>query len=198
MIQVAGRWTRHDYWSFERPVGIAQADLARAIIAELHNVVIALLVPALTALGCHRATPFRPCARMANLKASFLRRRFGLGLRQGIVSAIQTPALGSHGIAPGIVGARFTSRLFLFHIVSLFGRSTALRGNRPARPNPRGSRACSRCLSETIHSERRDSLITTCECLLRCGGGSRPGFHSTVSANVAEDRHPITRRRCAI
>ena len=57
---------------------------------------------------------------MTNLGMSFLRlRHLGRRLWQGIVPAVQTPALGGYGIAPAVVSAGFTSRLVLFHIVSL-------------------------------------------------------------------------------
>jgi len=77
----------------------------------------------------------------ANLGVSFLLWRFGRGLRQGIVSAVQTPTLGSHGIAPAIVGARLTSRPVLFHIVSFIKRPTTLRGYRSNLPGYGGRSA---------------------------------------------------------
>lgn len=123
LLQVTCHWKRRNRFCVDCGlIRVAKADLARPVIRELHNVVIALLVPAVTVLGSHRATRFRPCVCMTNLGTSFLRlRRLGRGLRQGIIAAVQTLAFGRHGIAPGIVGARFTSRLFFSHIVSLFG-----------------------------------------------------------------------------
>ncbi|PYY13899.1 MAG: hypothetical protein DMG61_11750 [Acidobacteria bacterium] len=81
LLQVAPDWKGRDHFCFGRAVRVAQADLASTVIAGLHDVVIALLVPAVTALGCHRATRFRPCVRMTNLGDSFLLCQFGRSLR---------------------------------------------------------------------------------------------------------------------
>ena len=115
MLTTARRWKWRNHLCFDRLIRVAQADLAGAVIAGLHDVVIALLMPALTALGRHRATRFQPCLYMTNVGISFLRLRLRRRLRQGIISAVQTPALGGHGIAPAVVGAGFTSRLVFFH-----------------------------------------------------------------------------------
>jgi len=146
-------------------------------------------MPALTVLGSHRATRFRPCVRTTKLGISFLLRRLlGRRLREGIVSAVQTPGLRGHGIAPGIVSARFTSRLIFFHIVSLFEDLLRCEAIVPPHSSSRGSHA---------RSQTDANRSFNCECPPGCSGG-RPAFHCTVSANVAEDRHSNARRRCAM
>ena len=107
LLQPVRIWPWRKQFCFYGLVGVAQADLARAVIDGLHDVVIALLMPAVTTLGSHRTTRIRSRVRMTNLRISFLLGcHLGRRLRQCIVSAIQTPALGGHGITPGIIGAR--------------------------------------------------------------------------------------------
>ena len=150
-------WRKNFY--FDRPVRVTETDLARTVTVGLTNIVIALLVPAVTALRGHRATRFLSCLRRSNLGASFLLWRFGRGLRQGIVSAVQTPTLGSHRIAPAIVGARLTSRPVLFHIVSLSKSSTTLRAYRSNLPGYGGRSARSQT---SIPRSAEDPPRSTC------------------------------------
>lgn len=123
LLQITHHWKRGNHFCFDRGlIRVAKADLARPVIRELHNIVIALLVPAVTVLGSHRATRFRPRVCMTNLGTSFWRlRRLVRDLWQGIIAAVQTLAFGSDGVAPCIVSARFASRLFFSHIVSFYG-----------------------------------------------------------------------------
>src|SRR5215813_2333532 len=136
LLQVVRRWTWRNHFGFKRLVGVAEADLAGTVIAGLPDVVIALLVAALTALGSHAVPRFRPSVCLTTLGISFLWLcRLGRGLRQGIVAAVQTPALRGYGIAPGVVGAGFTSGLVLFHIVSPWSKSRYSRRGHCCRPS---------------------------------------------------------------
>lgn len=144
---------------------------------------IALLMTAITALGCHGATRFQPRLRMTNLAASFVLCQFGRSLRQGIVSAVQTPALRSDGIAPCIVGARFTSRLVLFHIVSSLQGPWGREATALTRPNDCGSRA---------HLQRETFTHSPVNLRLKCGGRSR----SDSTARFPQtSQKTVTRRR---
>ena len=125
-----------------------------------------------------------PCIGMTNVGISFWFRRHLRGsLWQRIVSAVQTFAHTAHWIAPGIVGARFTSRLFFSHIFSfkfceLYGTSNLSLAASPPHRNQRRS-------TDGYHCPSTNMQIGS----IRCRDAGTTGIQCTVSANVAEDRH---------
>lgn len=137
----------------------------------------------------HRFSSIPTWIRMTNLRISFVLfpRRLRRCLWQRIVPAVQTLGDRADGIAPGIVGAQFTSRLFFSHIYLLtFAAVTVTRAVTVVTASSNHSHTISSLIEITV-AESNAAMV-----------GERPGFQYTVFRERRRRPSPNAWRRGAM